>query len=202
MRHVFAARTSVVAVLGAGLIVALAGSYALASGSATITACVHKHGGALYVAKKCARHDHKLNWNTAGSPGPSGAPGPTYGTVSTGDDPPSLTSASVVDTSLTVDLPAAGTVWVQAHFDPNVSCTPSPEACKVFYGIYVDGTPVNGGERIFEGGAASPVESWGISTPVAAGKHQITLEYTPSGDLLTLTEQVKTELGAILLGGS
>ena len=76
MRHVFAARTSVVAVLGAGLIVALAGSYALASGSATITACVHKHGGALYVAKKCARHDHKLNLELRRLPRSVGGPGP------------------------------------------------------------------------------------------------------------------------------
>ena len=43
-------------------------AYALASngGSGTITACVHKQGGALYVARKCGKGDKKLTWNEVG----------------------------------------------------------------------------------------------------------------------------------------
>ncbi|MDQ6818926.1 MAG: hypothetical protein M3076_01080 [Actinomycetota bacterium] len=51
------------------------GGYAIASGATgTINACVHKHGGGLYVGH-CARHDRKLRWNTVGPHGPPGSPG-------------------------------------------------------------------------------------------------------------------------------
>jgi hypothetical protein len=36
---------------------------AASSGSPTITVCVHKHGGGLYKAKHCAKHDGHLSWN-------------------------------------------------------------------------------------------------------------------------------------------
>ena len=59
----------VVAVLVAG-----GGAYALAaSGSGTITVCVSHTKGTLYKAKKCAKHDKKLSWNTQG---PQGIQGP------------------------------------------------------------------------------------------------------------------------------
>jgi hypothetical protein len=49
------------------------GAYALAGASpATITACAHRDGGALYLARSCRRGDLKLRWSAAG---PSGAPG-------------------------------------------------------------------------------------------------------------------------------
>jgi hypothetical protein len=49
---------------------------------AQITACVKHKGGVLYQARKCARHDHKLSWNTQGpqgGPGPQGVTGPQGG---------------------------------------------------------------------------------------------------------------------------
>jgi hypothetical protein len=56
------------------------GGYAIASGSTgTIKACVHRHGGGIYLGH-CARHDRKLSWNTVGpqgKPGPQGRPGQT-----------------------------------------------------------------------------------------------------------------------------
>lgn len=59
----------------AALVLALSGAaIAATSGSpGTITACVHRHGGALYIARKCARHDQRLAW---GITGPTGATGP------------------------------------------------------------------------------------------------------------------------------
>jgi len=61
----------------AALLLAALGAYALASsGGATITVCVEHEGGALYSAKKCARHDRKLSWNRQGPAGPAGQSGP------------------------------------------------------------------------------------------------------------------------------
>ena len=56
-------------------------AYALASSTAsTITVCVKHDGGALYKAKKCARHDSRLSWNKHGSVGATGASGATGAT--------------------------------------------------------------------------------------------------------------------------
>ena len=149
---------------------------------------------------------------SGGPPGPAGPPGPvgpqgltgttgpvgpTFGAVSTGDNPPSLSSSSTIDATLSVNLPSAGSLWVSAHFEPDITCGTT---CNGAYGIYVDGTPVNGGRRLFSaGGIGAVVESWGISAPLSAGSHTITLQWTPL-DTATSTEVVTPELGAILLG--
>jgi hypothetical protein len=67
---------SVVAVCA---LLAVGGGYALASGGSggTITVCVSHHGGALYKAKKCAKHDKKLSWNKVGPQGIQGIQGQT-----------------------------------------------------------------------------------------------------------------------------
>ena len=53
------------------------GAYALASSNGgTITVCVKHTGGALYSAKKCARHDQQLSWNKQGPAGATGSQGP------------------------------------------------------------------------------------------------------------------------------
>jgi len=52
------------------------GAYALGSRGGTITTCVHRHGGGLYVARRCSKHDKKLSWNTVGPTGPAAAAGP------------------------------------------------------------------------------------------------------------------------------
>jgi hypothetical protein len=66
------------AAASAGAMVALllaGGGYAIASAAGgTITACVHKHGGGLYVGR-CARHDGRLTWEKAGPRGPQGQTG-------------------------------------------------------------------------------------------------------------------------------
>jgi len=59
------------------LVVAAGGvAYAAVGGSATIGACVHKRGGELYEAHKCAKGDKKLSWSVTGPQGATGAEGP------------------------------------------------------------------------------------------------------------------------------
>jgi hypothetical protein len=85
-----------------GVIVAVialgGGAYAATRGGSKITACVHRSGGGLYKARRCARRDKKLSWNVvgprgvagprgaAGSHGSSGATGPIGLTGNTGAD--------------------------------------------------------------------------------------------------------------------
>jgi hypothetical protein len=67
----------------AALVLAASGvSYAAVTRTpGTISGCVHRTGGGLYLARKCARHDRRLTWGitgptgTAGTPGAAGAPG-------------------------------------------------------------------------------------------------------------------------------
>jgi hypothetical protein len=64
------------AVAVAGLLVAGASAYALASPrhpSRTISACVSHRTGTFYSASHCKSHDHKLTWNVTGPQGPAGA---------------------------------------------------------------------------------------------------------------------------------
>jgi hypothetical protein len=61
-----------------------------AAAPAVIDACVHHHGGGLYVAARCAPSDHRVSWNmtgptgrqgpegSQGPQGPHGEPGPSY----------------------------------------------------------------------------------------------------------------------------
>ena len=63
------------------------GAYAGSSGAGAISACVHHHGGGLYRASNCARHDGRLNWDVRGATGargPTGAQGPKGNTGATG----------------------------------------------------------------------------------------------------------------------
>jgi hypothetical protein len=76
MTRVLRARGTTVALVA--IIAVLAGTgggYALAAGSATITACVSHKDGTLYEAKKCKKHDQKISWSQTGPAGPQGVQG-------------------------------------------------------------------------------------------------------------------------------
>lgn len=118
MRRLLAGRGVTVAAIGVLVALVAGGSYALAaSGNKTITVCVKKHGGQLYKARKCKKHDSKLSWNQQGpagkngangangAPGAAGAPGATGkdGFVSMGNWQGSIGS-----------IPAASTAFVFA----------------------------------------------------------------------------------------
>src|SRR5215472_1632154 len=52
------------------------GAFAATRGDpSTITACVHRHGGGLYLRARCARRDRHISWNIQGPRGPVGARG-------------------------------------------------------------------------------------------------------------------------------
>ncbi len=59
----------------AALLIVGGGANALASGGSKISVCVKHKGGTLYKAKKCAKHDKKLNWNSQGPQGAQGQQG-------------------------------------------------------------------------------------------------------------------------------
>lgn len=75
------------AMLGVAVLLLAGGAaYALASSTpSTITVCVKHTGGALYQAKKCAKHDSRLSWNKQG---PAGARGVTGAIGATGPQGP------------------------------------------------------------------------------------------------------------------
>jgi hypothetical protein len=91
MRRLFAARGA--SAMGVGILVLLVsgGGYAIASGGGggRISACVHKAGGGLFVAKKCGKHDTKLSWNEVGPRGAAGATGASGSAGSVGPTGPS-----------------------------------------------------------------------------------------------------------------
>jgi hypothetical protein len=78
MRRLFVSRGTAAAFVGILALFAAGGGYALASGAGanTIHACVHRHGGDIYVANSCASGDKAISWNKVGPRGPQG-PGAT-----------------------------------------------------------------------------------------------------------------------------
>src|SRR2546421_260859 len=78
MKQILATRSAPAIVLGiiALVVAAGGGAYAATSGGGRITVCVHKNGGGLYQAKKCAKHDRKLSWGASGRRGATGRQGP------------------------------------------------------------------------------------------------------------------------------
>ena len=73
------------------IIAAGGGAYAASTAAPPrITACVHRNGGGVYVARRCARHDRLLAWNVQG---PRGVTGPRGGTGQTGPPGPDAGAA-------------------------------------------------------------------------------------------------------------
>lgn len=90
-------------------------AYALASSTGgTITVCVKHDGGALYKAKKCAKHDSRLSWNKQGSAGATGATGATGPQGPKGDTGPQAPGA----TTFAMTLPS-GTAFTSIATLPN-----------------------------------------------------------------------------------
>lgn len=70
-------RSAMVIPIGAAVaVLGIGGAYAIASSTNTVTACVHKKGGGLYLGR-CAHGDRTLSWSIRGPRGPQGIPGPT-----------------------------------------------------------------------------------------------------------------------------
>ena len=147
MRRVLQARSAPATALGIlALIVAGAGgAYAAGTSAQKITVCVHRHGGTLYRARRCARRDSKLSWNARGQQGATGATGnagsPGATTGWTGEVYPSnavpqgdghvatfkFTSpaAGFVDLTAQFAVRVHNTAGVDCHVQNQIAATPS-----------------------------------------------------------------------------
>jgi hypothetical protein len=74
MRRLFASRGGSAAAAGLLVLLVAGGGYALAGNRNTLTACVQKGSGTLYIAK-CGNGDRKVTWNKVGPVGPAGPRG-------------------------------------------------------------------------------------------------------------------------------
>jgi hypothetical protein len=91
MRHLFASRGKAAAFVGVVALFVAGAGYALASGSAnTISACIHRHGGDIYIAKPCASGDKAISWNRVGPRGPQGPGAKSINFSTTGSASPTL----------------------------------------------------------------------------------------------------------------
>jgi hypothetical protein len=109
MGHPFSRSARRATALGvAALLIVGGGAYAFASsGRAAITVCVTHHGGTLYRARKCAKHDTKLTWSRQGPPGATGSRGPKGDTGATGAQGPKGDTGATGPT--TTQAPAGST---------------------------------------------------------------------------------------------
>ena len=110
------ARRCLIVVSAVALAAAAAGgAYAASrSSSGVISACVHRAGGGLYLARRCIRHDARVTWNvsgpagaqgTPGAQGPPGASGPPGPSGSPGAAPTTLFAQVAPDGSLGASSP-------------------------------------------------------------------------------------------------
>jgi hypothetical protein len=120
------------------LVIVGGGAYALASpNGGTITVCINHKSGALYMARKCAKHDKKLSWNkqgltgatgASGRQGPQGPTGATGATGSTGPQGPQGPSGAPAVASVTTRINDSGTtgfmVSAGGTLIESVSCNP------------------------------------------------------------------------------
>jgi hypothetical protein len=153
-----------VSVAAAGALVALAagGGFALASGTSnTIHACVHKHGGDVYIAKKCAKHDKKVSWNKTG---PAGAPGQKGDKGDTGNPGPQGPGAtSFVYDAAGAASPTRTALGTMGPWTVTGLCTQSggntgAEIDITGPGLHLDGSGVAGNNAdAFSGTLAGPL---------------------------------------------
>jgi hypothetical protein len=120
MRHLFASRGTAAAFVGMLALVAAGGGYAVASGGATtrVNACIHRHGGGLYVAKTCAKGDRGISWNKVG---PRGQQGPRGNTGHVGPQGPGATSINFTTNGSASPTPVA--IGKAGPLTPMGACT-------------------------------------------------------------------------------
>jgi hypothetical protein len=137
-----------------------------------------------------------------GDTGAKGATGPTQGVavVELSGATPSNTP-DLEHSSITLDAATAGKLFV---FGRGVFSTTCASASPLKYGLYVDGVAVTAsGVPGTSGGPGVELSTWGISAPVAAGSHVVSLQSDCTAPGVTWSgggESGDSAVGAILLG--
>ncbi|HET6866017.1 MAG TPA: hypothetical protein VFH80_08845 [Solirubrobacteraceae bacterium] len=205
-----------VAALGtAGVLILAGGAYALASSHAgTITACVHHKGGALYVAKKCARHDKTLSWNKQGWPGsigpqgPAGATGPQGAPGITTAFSGSITGPVMITSDVTpgdkvghLDLqPGSYVIFAKAWIENQSATTTTTAGCELDAGTDSDKDDLKlepTGTNAFRGAVSLNV----AHTFTSAGPAQLSC-FTGSGVIVTANNVAVTAIPVASLTGN
>ena len=221
-------RTTAIAT-GLVALMAASGAYAAARiSSPQISACVGHKTGVFYAADQCRRRDARLTWSVSGPPGPAGAqgagpagpagppgppgatgakgdPGVTAGAQSGGIDPPplgSLPNGTQTITRTVLSTSQAGDVFALGHVDVQADCGLS--TCGFTAGLYVDGQPVPGSDRVVDlfGSTEETVDLFGLAPGVSAGVHQITIALRSPVRLPSITVNGETHAAALGLAGS
>jgi hypothetical protein len=203
-----AALGAAVAALAAG-----GGTYALASTSSSrLSACVHRKGGALYEATKCARHDRKLTWGVVGPQGPVGPAGPTGKAGSNGSNGTNGTDGTngVGATTSAVALTAGDNDTIAALGSTaalNATCGTGTNSVHfvVFFDAdetwQLDGSystyqlQANGTAVVANGSATSPIGTYAIADDGPEGQGTILYTVIPTSTPGLLTGSMHVTLG-------
>jgi hypothetical protein len=201
MKRLLHVRTAPAIAVGVIAVAAAAGgAYAATSKTTTINVCVRHSGGALYKAKKCAKHDKKLTWNQQGRIGPQGPKGSTgatgpqgptglqgtpgaQGAAGTARAYGRVNGTQVTDSQnvISVSNPSAGTFCIKLAS----SITPGTTLPVVTPDEQLDGTsPGNGGTIVYVAEYGGPPS--GVGCP--SGTFPV-LTYTDSNAVVTLASE-------------
>jgi hypothetical protein len=181
MRRLTTSRAVSIAAAGGLMAVSAGGGFALATGSSNvIRACVHRHGGDVYVAKKCAKHDRKISWNRTGPTGPQGQTGPKgdKGDMgNTGSQGPGATS--LVYDAAGAPSPARTTLGTAGPWTVTGLCTQSGGSTGVEIdltgpGYHADGSAVVGtGANAFSGTVPGPITNSVLAAPASTSTQSV-----------------------------
>lgn len=138
--------------------------------SNTISACVHRRDGVLYMARKCAGRDRRTTWSVtgpAGAPGPQGPPGAGAATLIAQVAPDGTLGAA----SSGVQIDKVGTGMYELDFGRDItSCVAS---------VQQGGIPAGPGGSSGTGDGAAHASIFGAGTTLDSG--------FPSGDTVLVS---------------
>lgn len=139
-----------------------------------------------------------------GVPGPGGAAflGQDFGLAGTQQSVPQMPDGAA-RASMTVNLPAAGRLYVYGHAQLASPCQDTPSVVRLL--IHVDGKGVPGTARFADGRAVAPgvsVSTAGITDSLAAGSHAVALyARCMTGVPTGMNPSGEYQVGALLLAG-
>ncbi len=136
----------------------------------------------------------------AGPTGPTGPPGPTQGSATaefSGAIPGATFNMDHADHTINTTVAGRLYVWGRGSVSINCSGVGSGQAA-----LYVDGSPVPASGFTYTAGPSTIVVVSGVSDPVAAGSHTVTLASRCTAGTFAGGGSSNAATGAILLGGA